>query len=123
MTFPLNVYLLAAGGGFFAVLATLPCWRRWCLRTGLVDDPGRRKIHDQPIPLAGGLALMTGLLVPTVLACAVLWSQDASPSLGHRAISFPGHFLPLVNQDPALLDADSGFLLRWGLHKRRLELA
>jgi UDP-GlcNAc:undecaprenyl-phosphate GlcNAc-1-phosphate transferase len=123
MTFPCNVYLLAAAGGFLTVLATLPCWRKWCLRTGLVDDPGGRKIHDQPIPLAGGLALMTGLLVPTVLAFMVFWLQDASPSLGHRSISLPGHFLRLINYDPALLDADSGFLLRWGLHKRRLELA
>jgi UDP-GlcNAc:undecaprenyl-phosphate GlcNAc-1-phosphate transferase len=123
MNFPFNVYLLAAGGGFFTVVATLPCWRKWCLRVGLVDDPGGRKIHHRPIPLAGGLALMTGLLVPTLLACAVLWLQDASPGLGHRSISLPGHFLRLINYDPAVLDADSGFLLGWGLHKRRLELA
>ena len=45
----------------------MPLWRRWCVRNGLVDDPGHRKIHAHPIPLAGGLAVLTGLIVPWVL--------------------------------------------------------
>ena len=28
-----------------------------------MDDPGHRKIHTSPIPLAGGMAVMTGLVV------------------------------------------------------------
>ena len=32
----------------------------------LVDDPGQRKIHDQPVPLAGGFAVLTGILLPLV---------------------------------------------------------
>ena len=63
---PLNAYLLALFGAFFTTLITLPLWRRWCLRVGLVDAPGRRKIHDAPAPLAGGLAVLTGLAVPLV---------------------------------------------------------
>jgi len=63
---PLNAYLLALFGAFFTTLITLPLWRRWCLRVGLVDAPGRRKIHDAPVPLAGGLAVLTGLAVPLV---------------------------------------------------------
>jgi UDP-GlcNAc:undecaprenyl-phosphate GlcNAc-1-phosphate transferase len=72
MSFPLNLYLAA----FFAALATtfaaLPLWRAWCVRTGLVDDPGHRKIHDAPIPLAGGLAVLTGLLVPLAAGTLLL---------------------------------------------------
>jgi len=64
MTFPLNAYLLALLGGFLATFLTLPLWRRWCLRVGLVDEPGHRKIHAAPVPLAGGLAVLTGLTVP-----------------------------------------------------------
>jgi UDP-GlcNAc:undecaprenyl-phosphate GlcNAc-1-phosphate transferase len=37
-----------------------------------VDDPGHRKIHNSPIPLAGGLAVLTGLLVPLVIATFLL---------------------------------------------------
>jgi UDP-GlcNAc:undecaprenyl-phosphate GlcNAc-1-phosphate transferase len=64
MTFPLNAYLLALLGGFVAAFLTLPLWRRWCLRVGLLDEPGHRKIHAAPVPLAGGLAVLTGLTVP-----------------------------------------------------------
>ena len=64
MTFPINLYLLSGLGGCMMVLLSLPLWRAWCRRTGLVDDPGHRKIHDQSIPLAGGLAILTGILLP-----------------------------------------------------------
>lgn len=72
MTFPINVYLAALASAFVTTLATLPLWRRWCLRTGLMDDPGHRKIHEAPIPLAGGLAVLTGLLVPLAAAIVLL---------------------------------------------------
>lgn len=79
MTFPFNVYVLAFAGGFLATALSLPAWRKWCLRTGLVDDPGHRKIHESPIPLAGGLAVLTGLLVPPALAAVLLKLQVAEP--------------------------------------------
>lgn len=66
MSFPLNVYLLALVGGILTALLALPLWRKFCLRVGLVDDPGHRKIHQATIPLAGGLAVFTGLLAPLV---------------------------------------------------------
>jgi UDP-GlcNAc:undecaprenyl-phosphate GlcNAc-1-phosphate transferase len=81
MAFPFNVYLLALAGGFLTTLAALPLWRSWCLRVGLVDEPGHRKIHDAPVPLAGGLAVLTGLLVPLVLgAVAVKLGLFGSPT-------------------------------------------
>jgi UDP-GlcNAc:undecaprenyl-phosphate GlcNAc-1-phosphate transferase len=71
VTFPFNFFLAAFAGAFLTTLLALPLWRKWCLRTNLVDDPGHRKIHDQPIPLAGGLAVLTGILLP-LLAGAIL---------------------------------------------------
>ncbi len=121
MSFPFNVYLFAGASACVTVLVTLPLWRKWCLRTGLVDEPGERKIHDQPIPLAGGLAVMTGLLVPTLLACLVLCFRPSGGTHGGGGImSNPtapdaGH-VALVDQDPA-------FLLQYGLGKRATELA
>lgn len=75
MTFPANAYLLAFLGGALATAVSLPLWRAWCVRTGLVDDPGHRKIHDTPIPLAGGLAVLTGLIVPLVAGGVALHSN------------------------------------------------
>ncbi len=64
MTFPYNFFIAAFVGAFLTTLLALPLWRKWCLRTNLVDDPGHRKIHSEPIPLAGGLAVLTGILLP-----------------------------------------------------------
>jgi len=64
LPFPLNIYLLSFVGAGMTTLLTLPLWRAWCRRAGLVDDPGHRKIHEHPVPLAGGLAILTGLLLP-----------------------------------------------------------
>lgn len=75
LSFPYNVYLIAFAGATATSLVTLPFWRRWCVRIGLVDDPGHRKIHDTPIPLAGGLAVLTGLLLPLLIASALLRSD------------------------------------------------
>jgi UDP-GlcNAc:undecaprenyl-phosphate GlcNAc-1-phosphate transferase len=71
VTFPFNFFLAAFAGAFLTTLLALPLWRKWCLRTNLVDDPGHRKIHDKPIPLAGGLAVLTGILLP-LFAGAIL---------------------------------------------------
>lgn len=64
MNFPFNFFAAAFAGAFLTTLLALPLWRKWCLRTNLVDDPGHRKIHHTPVPLAGGFAVLTGILLP-----------------------------------------------------------
>jgi len=59
-------------GAFLTTLLALPLWRKWCLRVNLVDDPGQRKIHDAPVPLAGGFAVLTGILLPLVTGAIFL---------------------------------------------------
>jgi len=61
MTFPTNAYLATGVAALLGTLLSMPLWRWWCIRTGHVDDPGHRKIHDKPISLAGGLGVLTGL--------------------------------------------------------------
>lgn len=72
MSFPFNVYVLAFVAAGLTSAASLPLWRAWCHRTGLMDDPGHRKIHAEAVPLAGGLAVCTGLVVPLVVAALAL---------------------------------------------------
>jgi UDP-GlcNAc:undecaprenyl-phosphate GlcNAc-1-phosphate transferase len=104
VSFPLNVYACALVSALVTTLAALPAWRAWCLRKGLVDDPGHRKIHAKPVPLAGGLAVMTGLLIPTVLACIFLcWEKENAGQASGAGLS--------------------AWLLRYGLSRRALELA
>jgi UDP-GlcNAc:undecaprenyl-phosphate/decaprenyl-phosphate GlcNAc-1-phosphate transferase len=75
----LAFYAVALTGALATTLATVPLWRAWAARTGLVDDPGHRKIHAEPVPLAGGLAVLTGLLVPVLGGVLLL---QARPALG-----------------------------------------
>jgi UDP-GlcNAc:undecaprenyl-phosphate GlcNAc-1-phosphate transferase len=85
-----------------AVAASLPLWRVWCTKARLVDQPGERKIHEQPVPLAGGLAVMTGLLVG-LLALAVAmrlgilsgegvakWNEDFAQRAGQLGAALLG---------------------------------
>lgn len=74
MSFPFNIYLPTLAGAFALAWASFPWWRRWALRIGLVDDPGHRKIHASPVPLAGGWAVLTGFLLPLALGAALLKS-------------------------------------------------
>jgi UDP-GlcNAc:undecaprenyl-phosphate GlcNAc-1-phosphate transferase len=72
MAFPFNFFVAAFAGALLVTLLALPLWRSWCLRTNHVDDPGHRKIHQTPVPLAGGFAVLTGILLP-LMGGAVLF--------------------------------------------------
>src|SRR5580698_10276068 len=97
MAFPFNFFAGAFLGAFLTSLLALPLWRRWCLRANLVDDPGHRKIHDAPVPLAGGFAVLSGILLPLAVGALLL-------KLGIVRIS------------------DAGLIVH-GINRRALELA
>jgi UDP-GlcNAc:undecaprenyl-phosphate GlcNAc-1-phosphate transferase len=97
MAFPFNFFCATFACAFVTTLVTLPLWRKWCIRANFVDDPGARKIHDQPMPLAGGFAVLTGIL-------ATLAAGAALVKLGQIKVS-------------------STNLIAHGLERRGLELA
>jgi UDP-GlcNAc:undecaprenyl-phosphate/decaprenyl-phosphate GlcNAc-1-phosphate transferase len=56
---------------FIALLASLMLTvpvRELALRVGMVDLPGPRKVHLQPIPLLGGLAMYGGVMLAIIFA-------------------------------------------------------
>ena len=73
MNFPENIYLLSLASAFVVAFLGLPAWRYWCRTAGWVDDPGHRKIHREPVVLAGGLAVMTAMLVPVLSGLVLLF--------------------------------------------------
>jgi len=94
LRFPLNVYLLALASALATTVLTLPLWRKLCLRKDWVDEPGHRKIHEQPIALAGGLAVMTGLLLPALVAALILLAEvrpGAGPASSQSATAADTH--------------------------------
>lgn len=106
MEFPLNIYLLSLLTAALVSTISLPLWRTWCRRTNHVDDPGHRKIHTEPVALAGGLAVATGLFVPILIGCLLLfggaWTDSITNALG--------------------LKTDALDALRYGIGKRALQL-
>src|SRR6266403_4022545 len=90
MRFPLNIYLCSGiGAGLVAALA-LPLWRTHCRRIGLVDRPGHRKIHAEPMPLAGGLAVWTAFAISLLGTIAILklgWLDDETIQKGLYGLS------------------------------------
>lgn len=77
-----SVYLAASLSAALVTAASVPFWRRWCLRRGCMDDPGHRKIHTSPIPLAGGMAVMTGLVAALLLGAIVAFVSPRSSVAG-----------------------------------------
>src|SRR5208337_2980178 len=51
---------LLAASAFLLTLAFTPVCRTVCTRLGWVDRPGPRKVHRDPVPRTGGIAILWG---------------------------------------------------------------
>lgn len=111
--FPFPLYFLAFAGATLAAGISLPLWRSWCLRQNLVDDPGHRKIHTAPVPLAGGLAVVTGVCLPLAAGLLLLasgWlaelpagSRPAMPLLNYGVQARPFQLAAILGGALAML--------------------
>jgi UDP-GlcNAc:undecaprenyl-phosphate GlcNAc-1-phosphate transferase len=79
-------------------------------RSGLLDEPGDRKDHGRPMPLAGGVAILLAVAVPSVagLLLAVIQPLLALPLSPELLAHLPG----VRSRAPELL----AILLLAGLH-------
>jgi len=64
----MNTSLIAFAVGLIASLALTAPVRQLALRVGMVDHPGPRKVHVQPMPLLGGLAIYFGVLIALLVS-------------------------------------------------------
>ena len=64
----MNTSLLAFAVGLIASLGLTVPVRQLALRVGMVDHPGPRKVHVQPMPLLGGLAIYFGVLIALLIS-------------------------------------------------------
>ena len=62
------MYLITIGIAFFGSLLMTPLVRRFAFRFNIIDHPdAQRKLHTEPIPLCGGVAVVIGM------CCALLF--------------------------------------------------
>lgn len=60
-------YLLAVVFSFVLVFLSVPYVQKLALKTGFVDMPNHRKIHKDPMPLLGGLAIYVGFVATAAI--------------------------------------------------------
>jgi len=64
----MNTSLIAFAVGLIASMALTVPVRQLALHVGMVDHPGPRKVHVQPMPLLGGLAIYLGVLIALLVS-------------------------------------------------------
>jgi len=71
--------LIAPGIATALALSLIPLVRRFGLKWGWTDQPGKRKVHQQPIVRVGGIAIFAGTLFAILLALLFsnLYSESA----------------------------------------------
>ncbi len=68
--------LVAFVAALIFTLAVVPIAKKWARRLGLVDKPDEnRKLHDQAIPLVGGLVIFVAVLVSLALTFGIFRNQ------------------------------------------------
>lgn len=95
-----TTYMLIFAGALILVIGATPLVRQLAPRLGLVDQPSARKVHANPTPLMGGVALYVGIILALVIFQERFRvDQAASILIGATWMSFLG-----IWDD------------RWGLH-------
>ena len=74
-------YLIALFVAFFAAIVATPVVKAIALRVGKVDLPSARKVHKQPIPRLGGIAICTGTIGAVVMASLLGGLDFLNPEL------------------------------------------
>lgn len=76
----MTLFTVLSVAAFFLSLTATFFVRRFALSHGVVDDPQgkKRKIHDRPIPLLGGVGIYAAFLVAVILAISFGVLPDGS---------------------------------------------
>lgn len=77
--------------GLLAALLLTPAWRRLAPGWGFLDRPDARKMHREPVPRGGGLAVFIGFHA----ACAAVFLLPWKPFAGQLSIEWWFRFLPV----------------------------
>src|ERR1700720_4704997 len=111
---------------FASMMLTVPV-RALALRVGMVDLPGPRKVHLQPIPLLGGLAVYGGVMLAILFAFdGAARAQSAGIVIGATLVAAVGflddrgwlhHQVKLFVAMPIA----AGILLASGIHAQVFE--
>ena len=72
----MRTFIIAFLLSLLVSLLLTPRLRDWAIKLNWVDEVGGRKIHTQPIPRVGGIAVLISTIIP--LLSLFLWNNDIS---------------------------------------------
>ncbi len=76
-------YAIAFLVALTAAALLIPLIRRWAAARGLLDKPGGRKVHVQPVPRLGGVAIAVGFYLGVAIALLLPSGSLQPPSMDH----------------------------------------
>jgi UDP-GlcNAc:undecaprenyl-phosphate GlcNAc-1-phosphate transferase len=82
--------LLIISASLALAIGGTPLLRHLAGRTGVVDRPGGHKLHLQPMPLLGGLAMYAAVMLALLVLDRFYVRQSASILIGATLVSFLG---------------------------------
>ncbi len=92
MTFEAFIkYPIAFLVGLIVALLVTRYWGPRAVRWGFVDQPGDRKIHSNPVPVAGGISLFLAFHA----VCAIVFLYPWQPFDGQLELGWWWRFIPL----------------------------
>jgi len=75
-------YLNSLLVSFLIVITMMPVIRWLAIRVGFLDLPSARKVHANPIPLGGGLAVFISFILIIIAMTFIFDFNDARPAIG-----------------------------------------
>lgn len=110
------ISFLVAAAIVFAVTPTVGAIAR---RVGAMDEPDPRKIHEDPVPRLGGLAIFFGFMIPALLFLPEMTGQMKGVLVGAAVITLFGAIDDFRATSPLVKFAGqfiaAGFLVGYGV--------
>jgi UDP-GlcNAc:undecaprenyl-phosphate GlcNAc-1-phosphate transferase len=69
-----NAHIIGFVIAFVLALFIVPLVRRFCLKKGFVDIPNERKVHKDPIPRLGGVAIWLCTILTFIILVFINWN-------------------------------------------------
>lgn len=91
------LFALALGIGFTRLMLGLST------RVGFVDRPGAHKAHGREVPLGGGVAITSAVVVPIALGSLLVWLHHKGTITLPAPESFRAHLSGMAERVPSLL--------------------
>ena len=103
----MRTFLIAFALAFFFGIGLTWLIRNLAIRWKLYDEPEGRKIHSEPVPRLGGIAVAIAFAIP--ILALTLWDNDISTAL----FSERGLLISLLCGGGLILAVGAGHVIAW----------